>query len=329
MQFDQLKRREVITLLGGAATWPLAARAQQPAKMPTIGFLGANTAVTASQFTAAFVQRLRQLGWVEGRNIVIEYRWAEGRVERYSEIAAELVRSKVEIIVTSTNAPALAAKRLTSSIPIVVAAINPDVGVLVESLARPGGNVTGVSPQNSALTGKRIELLREVVPGVQRLGVLGNGNSTSFLTDLNETQAVARTLGMEVIALEIRTGEDITPAFDKLRNRVDALFVFGEPLVFVHRIRINTLALGQRLPTLYTIRDYVESGGLVSYGANIADLFGRSADYVDKILRGAKPGELPIEQATRFDLVINLTTARALGLDISSTMLARADEVIE
>ena len=325
-----MKRREFITLLGGAAAWPLAARAQQPGKLPTIGFLGADTPSTESQRVAAFVQRLRELGWIDGRNLAIEYRWAEGRNERYAEIAAEFVRLKVDVIVTAGTPPTLAAKQATAVIPIVFAAASDPVGTgLVASLARPGGNVTGLSIQTTDLAGKRLELLREVVPGLRRLAIMANVGNPASVLEMGEAQATARTLGLEVTTSEIRRAEDIAPAFEALKGRADALYVCADPLVNTNRIRINTLALGARLPTMYGFREYVEAGGLMSYGPNLPDLFRRAADFVDKILRGAKPADIPVEQPTKFDLVINLTTAKALGLDVPPTLLARADEVIE
>jgi putative ABC transport system substrate-binding protein len=323
-------RREFITLLGGAAAWPLAARAQQPGTLPTIGYLGSATPATQGQWVAAFVQRLRELGWIEGRTIAIEYRWAEGRAERAAEIAAELVQRKVDVIVTSGTAVVVAAMQATSVIPIVFAAAGDPVGTgLIASLARPGGNVTGLSNQVLDLAGKRLELLREIVPGLGRLALLGNVGNPVVVLDMREAQAAARTLGLEVTTLEIRRGEDIVPAFEALNGHEEALYVVFDALVNTHRIRINTLALAARLPTMHGIRDYVEAGGLMSYGTNFPDLFRRAADYVDKILRGAKPADLPVEQPTRFDLVINLTTAKALHLKIPESFLLRADEVIE
>ena len=326
-----MRRREFITLLGGAAAaWPLAARAQQPGKLPTIGFLGAATPAAWGQWVAAFVQRLRELGWIEGRTVAIEYRWAEGRSERYAEIAAEFVRLKVDVIVTQATAAVLAAKQATSVIPIVFAVAADPVGSgLVASLARPGGNVTGLSIQATDLAGKRLELLREVVPGLRRLAIMANVGDPGAVLEMGEVQAAARTLGLEVATFEIRRAEDIAPAFEALKGRAEALYVCADPLVITNRIRINTLALGARLPTMYGFREYVEAGGLMSYGPNFPDLFRRAADYVDKILRGAKPADLPVEQPTKFDLVINLTTAKALGLTVPPTLLARADEVIE
>jgi putative tryptophan/tyrosine transport system substrate-binding protein len=331
MQSDQLKRRDFITLVGGAAAaWPLAARAQQPGKLRTIGFLGQSTRSAASEWVAAFVQRLHELGWNEGRTVAIEYRWAEGREERFAQIAAEFVRLKVDIIVTSGTPQVLAAKQATSVIPIVFAAAgDPVASGLVASLARPGGNATGLSSLVADLAGKRLELLREVAPALRRLAIMGNVGNPLTVLELGEVQAAAGTLGLEVHTLEIRQAQDITPAFEALKGRADALYVCIDALVNANRIRINTSALGARLPTMHGSRDYVEAGGLMSYGPNYPDLFRRSADYVDKILHGAKPGDIPVEQPTKFDLVVNLTTARALGLDLPPTLPARADEVIE
>ena len=326
-----MRRRSFITLLGGAAAaWPFAARGQQPEKLPTIGVLGANTASSQSQWTAAFVQRLRERGWIEGRTVAIEYRWADGRSERAAEIAAELVRLKVDIIVTAATRNVVAAKQATAVIPIVFAVAGDPVGAgLVASLARPGGNVTGLSMQQTDLAGKRLELLREVVPSLGSLAILANIGSSGSVLDMREVQAAAHMLGIEFVTLEIRQAEDIAPAFEALKGRADALYVVIDPLVTLNRVRINTLALGARLPTMHGSREFVETAGLMSYGPNWPDLFRRAADYVDKILRGAKPADIPVELATRFDLIINLTTAKALGLDIPPTLLARADEVIE
>ena len=325
-----MRRREFITLLSGAAAWPLSARAQQAARRPTIGYMGVNTPVVESQRTAAFVQRLRELGWIEGRNVAVEYRWAEGRNERFAEIAAELVQLKVEVIVTAGTAAVVAAKQATSVIPIIFALGGDPVGTgLVASLARPGGNVTGLTQQSTDLAGKRVELLREVVPGLGRLATMANIGNPLAVLEMREVHAAARTLGLEVATSEIRRAEDIAPAFDALKGRADALYVVADPLVTSNRIRINTLALGARLPTMHGQNDNVEAGGLMSYGANFPDLYRRAADYVDKILRGAKPADIPVEQPTKFDLVINLTTAKALGLTVPDKLLALADEVIE
>ena len=324
-----MNRREFISLLGGAAAWPLAARAQQAAKLPTLGFLGGTSPSVVSQSVAAFVQRLHELGWMEGRNVAIEYRWAEGRSERFAEIAAEFVRLKVDVIVTVGSA-VLDAKRATSVIPIVFAvASNPVGGGLVASLARPGGNVTGLSVQNSDLAGKRVELLREVVPGLRRVAVMANVGNVATVQEMGEVQAAARMFGLEVVTLEIQRAEDIAPAFEALKGRAEALYVCAEPLVTANRVRISTLANVARLPTMHGQREQVEAGGLMSYAANFPDLYRRSADLVDKILRGTNPGDIPVEQPTKFDLVINLTTAKALGLTIPDKLMALADEVIE
>jgi ABC-type uncharacterized transport system substrate-binding protein len=329
MQFDQLKGREFITLLGGAAAWPVAARAQQAA-MPVIGFLGANTPSAQSQWTAAFVQRLRELGWIEGRNIAIEYRWAEGRTERFAEIAADFVRLKVDVIATAGTVPTMAAKQATSVIPIVFAtATDPVTTGLVASLARPGGNVTGLSNQLADLAGKRIELLREVVPNLGRLAILSNVGSPNAVLEMGEVQAAASALNLEVATFEIRRAEDIAPAFEADRGRAEALYVCSDPLMVTNRTHINTLAMRARLPSMYGFREFVEAGGLMSYGANFPDMWRRAADYVDKILRGVKPDEIPVEQPTRFNFVVNLKTAKALGLTIPESFLLRADEVIE
>jgi putative ABC transport system substrate-binding protein len=325
-----MRRREFLSVIGGAAAWPLAARAQQPGKVPTIGFVGQSTRSATSEWTTAFVQRLRELGWIDARNLAIEYRWGEGRNERFAQIAAEFVRLKVDVIVTGATPPTIAAKQATSVIPIVFAVAGDPVGTgLVASLARPGGNVTGLSILGPDVAGKRIEILREILPSLRTVAILANiGNPLSVL-ELGEVQAAARTLALEVHTVEIQRAQDIAPAIEALNGRADALYVCIDGLMNTNRIRINTLSLGARLPTMHGAREYVESGGLMSYGPNFPDLYRRAADYVDKILRGAKPGDLPIEQPTKFDFIINLTTAKALGLEVSPTLLARADEVIE
>ena len=325
-----LKRREFITLLGGAAAWPLAARAQQAAKLPTIGFLGYSSPSAASTWVAAFVQRMRELGWIENRDIAIEYRWAEGRIERLAEIATEFVQLKVRVIVTYGTPGALAAKQATSVIPIVFALVGDPVGTgVVTTLARPGGNLTGLSNQSIDLHGKRIDLLREVVPSLRRLAILGNSDNPSSALEMKDVQSAARNAGIEVGTFEIRRADNITPTFEALAGRVDALYVATDMLMLTNRVRINTLALGAKLPTMHGARQYVEAGGLMSYGTNYAAQFQRAADYVDKILRGTKPADIPVEQPIKFDLVVNLTTAKALGFTIPETLLLRADEVIE
>jgi ABC-type uncharacterized transport system substrate-binding protein len=324
-----IKRRDFIWLLCGATAWSLAARAQQAGKMPTIGFLGSTTPSDASHWGAAFVKRLRELGWVEGRTVAIEYRWAEGRSDRFAKIAAEFVELKVDVIVTSGIA-SVATKQATSVIPIVFTIANDPIGSgLVASLARPGGNVTGLSNQAADAHGKRLELLREGVPGLRRLAILGNAGYSAGLLEMREVEAAAHTFGLEVATLEVRRSEDIAPAIEGLKGRANALYVVGDSLVGTYRVRISTLALAARLPTIYGAREFVQAGGLMSYGPNFPDLYRRAADFADKILRGAKPADIPVEQPTKFDFVINLTTSKALGLDVPQTLLARADEVIE
>jgi putative ABC transport system substrate-binding protein len=331
MQSGRLKRREFITLLGGAAAvWPLAALAQPAGRLPTIGFFSAGSATAVNGWVAALVARLHELGWVEGRTVAIEYRYAEGRHERLAEFAAEFVRRKVDVIVTHSTEPVVAAKQATTVIPIVFAtAVDPVGNGLVASLARPGGNVTGLSSLSVELAGKRIELLRKIVPGLRRLAIMANADAPGAVLEMTDGEAAAHTLGLEVVRSEIRRAEDIAPAFEVLKGRVDALFAPPEPLVLSNRISINILAAAARLPTMYGLREYVEAGGLMSYGTNIRDSFRRAGDYVDKILRGAKPADIPVEQPTKFDLVVNFTTAKALGLTVPDELLALANEVIE
>jgi putative tryptophan/tyrosine transport system substrate-binding protein len=262
MHFHQWKRREFITLLGGAAAWPLAARAQQSTKVPTIGFLGAATPSAQSQWAAAFVQRLRELGWIENRTVAIEYRWAEGRDERFAEIAADFIRLKVDVIVTYGTPSAIAAKKATAVVPIVIAGAGDLVGTgLVASLARPGGNVTGLSTQQPDLAGKRIEMLREILPGLRTVAILANVGNPNSMLEMGEAHAAVRTLGLDVVTSEIRRAEDLAPVFEALKGHADALYVCPDPLLNTNRIRINTLALGVRLPTMHGFREYVEAGG--------------------------------------------------------------------
>ena len=326
-----MRRRQFLTLLGGAAAvWPLAARAQQRAKLPTIGFMGATTPAGQGHMVAALVQRLRELGWIEGRTVEIKYRWAEGRTERYNEIAAEFVRLKVDAILTQGSQAATAAKQVTSVIPIVAAVVGDPVGSgLVASLARPAGNVTGLSVVSPDMAAKRLELLREAVPGFRRLAILADDSSPVNVEETRQVQAAADDLGLKSFPIAIRRSEDIVPAFEGLKDRADALYVVGNPLMQINMIRINILAVGARLPTSYIAREYVQAGGLLAYGPSFADIYRRAGDFFDKILRGTKPGNIPVEQPTKFDLVINLTTAKALGITIAPMLLARADEVIE
>jgi putative ABC transport system substrate-binding protein len=324
-----MRRRDFIKgIAGSATTWPLAARAQQQSKLPTIGFLGGD-AKSFSSWTAAFVARLRELGWIEGQTIAIEYRWSEGRPQLAAEFAAEIVRRKVDVIVTvGTYVAAL--KQATSVIPIVFAvAIDPLGAGFVASLAHPGGNVTGLSVQAADLAGKRLEILREVVPNLHRVAVMFDANYRGSVVTVAEFQAAARTLGLEVAALEIRRAEDIAPAFETLKTEARALYIVQDALTVANRTRIITLGLSARVPTIFDEREWVQGGGLLSYGAMYPALFRRAAELVDKILRGAKPADLPIEQPTKFELVINLTTAKALGLTIPASLMSLADELIE
>ena len=325
-----MKRREFITLLGGAAGWPLCVRAQQ-AKPPTIGYFGATTTAAERSRSDAFVQRLGELGWIDGHTVTIKYRWGESRTERFPEIAADLVHLRVDIIVVTSTAAALACKQATAVIPIVFPLTGDPLGTgLVASLARPGGNITGLSNQAADLAGKRLEILRELVPSLRRLAILANAEYPGRVSEIADVQAAAWTLGLEVAPFEARPGEDIAPAFDSMRkDGAEALYVVGDALMNGNRVRISTLAIKARLPTMCVAREYVEAGGLVSYGANIPHLFSRAAELVDKILRGAKPGDIPVEQPTKFELCINLKTAKALKLAIPDKPLALADEVIE
>jgi putative ABC transport system substrate-binding protein len=326
-----VRRRDFIRLLGGtAAVWPLSTRAQQSAKPPIIGYLSPDSASTQTQWTAAFVRRLHELGWIDGSTVKIEYRWAEGHAERLSAFAAELVRLKVSVIVTSATPPTLAAKQATSVIPILFAASGDPVGAgLVASLARPGGNVTGMSIQSIDVVSKRVELLHDVVPNLRRLAVLTNESNPVIRREAEEVQAAAHALGVEVAPLDVRRADDIAPAFAALDSHADALYVTIDPLFFTNKLAISALALKARLPDVRSLREETVAGGLLSYGPSFPDLFRRAAELVDKILRGTKPADIPVEQPTKFELVINLKTAKALGLTVPHSLLVLADEVIE
>jgi putative ABC transport system substrate-binding protein len=323
-----MRRRKFLTLLGSVAVaCPLAARAQQTHKLPTVVFMlySASADAPDAAYRTAFTERLLELGWSDGRTVAIEYRWSEGRPERVAEIAAELVQQKVDVIVTYGAAVATL-KQTTTSIPIVLVASDPVGGGLVASLSRPGGNVTGLSFQAPESAGKRLELLRQLVPGLRRLAILFGTAYPAFVLEKDNVEAVARNLGLEVEPHEYRRTEDIAPVLDALKGQADALYVIANT---PNSARIATLALDMRLPTIFEFAVAVRVGGLLSYGPDIADLFRRAADFVDKILRGAKPGELPIEQPTKFNLTINLKTAQALGLSVPPVLLTTADEVIE
>jgi putative ABC transport system substrate-binding protein len=327
-----MRRRELIALLGGAvAAWSLDVRAQAT-KQPTIGFLGSGTLESQGQWVAAFSQRLRELGWIDGHNVTIEYRWAEGSSDRAVELAAEFARVKVDVdvIITYATPIVLAAKQATGTIPIVFAAAADPLGTgLVATLARPGGNITGLSIEATDLGGKRLETLRDLIPGLHRLAIMANVGNTASVLEMREVESAAHTLGLDVKMIDIRQAENIAPAFEGLKGHADALYVCIDTILFANRIRINTLALTARLPTMFTTREAVKAGGLMTYGPSFPELFRRSAEYVDKILHGAKPEDLPVEQPTKFELIINLTTAKALGLTVPPSLLARADEVIE
>jgi len=325
-----MNRRSFIGMMaGGLLVAPLVAEAQQTAKLPTIGLLAASTPSTDGHRIAAFSQRLRELGWTEGRNIAFEYRWAEGRSARFAELAAELVRLKVDVIVT-WGTPIYAAKQATSVIPIVFPVAGDPVGTgLVASLARPGGNLTGFSTQHSEMQIKRLEILRQIVPNLRRLAIMGNIDTPGAVVAMRELREMAPTLGLQVTVSEVRQAEDLAPAFQTLKGRADALLVYPDVLFNKNRDRVAALALDARMPTMHGFREPVEAGGLLSYGPDYLELFRGTADYVDKILHGAKPADLPVEQPTKFELVINLTTAKALGLTIPQSLLLRADQVIE
>jgi putative ABC transport system substrate-binding protein len=324
-----VKRREFIALAGAAVTLPLAARAQQAGKSATIGLLASSTAAAELPRRAALVARLAELGWVEGRNLTVEYRAAEGIVERAGDVAAEYVRLKVDAIVLSGDAQVLAVKRAAPDIPIVFASAGDPVGNgLVASLARPGGNVTGFSVQLTDTAGKRIELLREIVPDLRRLAILGNSSNPVVALEFGAAQSAARTLGLDTVRPEFGRAEDVPSAIEALNGRADGLYVCVDPLMIANRARINALALAAKLPVVHSYKDNLGEG-LISYGPDLFDLYRRAAGLVDKILRGVSPADLPVEQPTRFELIVNFKTAKALGLTVPRTLLATADEVIE
>ena len=324
-----MERREFIKIVCSlVGAWPLAAVAQQPDKQRLIGLLGADATVWRP-WTAAFVAHLRELGWIEGDSTAIEYRWAEGRSDRISEVAAEFERRKVDVIVTYGSAATILRQTITT-IPIVFAvAFDPVRSGLVQNLAHPAGNVTGVSIQQPDLVGKRLELLRQAIPELHRLAIMADAGYAEPMLEADRVKSMAQALGLEAARLGVWRAEDIAPAFATLKNKAEALYVVSDALIAANRARIITLALGDRLPTIMSYDDYVEAGGLMSYGPDYADLFRRAANMVDKILRGTKPGDIPIEQPTKFDLAINLRTAKALGLQIEPTLLTRADQLIK
>ena len=324
-----MNRRAFITLLGGAAAWPLAARAQQSAKVYRVGMLETISEALNAANLAAFRHSLRGLGYIEGQNLSIEYRSADGRVERYPDLAAELVRLKVDAIVTRGTPAALAAKTATSTIPIISAALAEPL-LVVSSISRPGGNVTGLSALTSDLEAKRLELLREMIPGIVRIAVLYNMANPVFGDRWRQIQVTARSLGIQVVLLDARTARDIARVFDAASPQsVDALVLSNDGLMLANRKFIVELAAKHKLPAVYASREFIEAGGLICYAANIPDLYRRAANYVHKVLTGAHAADLPIEQPTKFELIVNLKAARSLGLTISESFLVRADTVIE
>jgi putative tryptophan/tyrosine transport system substrate-binding protein len=325
-----IPRRHFLAMVGVTlAARPHPSPASQVRKMPIIGYLGPSTPAIDSYWLPAFKERLRQLGWIEGRTVGFEYRWAEGSYEYLAEIATGIVREKVDIIVTAATPPALALKQATKVIPIVFAVAGDPIGTgLVASLTHPSGNITGLWLQENYAAGKRVQILREIVPGLLHLAIMANSGNPSTTFEMRDVQITARTLGIEPVMAEIHHGEDIPRAFDSFKNKVQALYVCNDPVAITNRTRVCTLAIGARLPTMFAGREYVEAGGLISYGPNFADAYRRAAELVDKILRGAKPADVPVEQLTKFDLVLNLTTAKALGLTIPGSYVQRADEII-
>ena len=324
-----MRRREFIALLTGAAiARPRIASAQQPGNPPTIGYLGGSASLE-SDWLAAFVSRFGELGWIEGRTVTIAVRWSEGRPERVAEIATEFVRQKLDVIVTYGGAVATL-KKATTSIPIVFAiAVDPIGSGLVASLSRPGGSVTGLSLQAADTAGKRLELLREVVPSLHRLAIMFDAAYPATILEMGNVQNIARNLGLDVVPHGIKRAEDIGPELEALKGQTDALYIVENALLGANGARIAAFALNIKLPTTFTSGNLVRAGGLMSYGPDYPAMFRRAADYVDKILRGTKPGDLPVEQPTKFDLVINLKTAKALGLTVPHNLLVLADEVIE
>jgi len=332
MHFDQLNRRDFITLLGGAAAWPLAAHAQQQAAMPVIGFLHSQSPDTTVDLMRGFHRGLKESGYVEGENVTIAYRWADNQLDRLPALAAELVGRQVVVISTGSNAAALAAKAATTTIPIVVSVSEDPVGLgLVASLARPGGNLTGINFLNSELNAKRLELLRELVPAATRVAVLVNPTGGPAVeTTLRDVEAAARAMALQTQVLNASTGREIAAAFATFgRERPDGLFVGGDAFFISRRVQLAHLATRQAIIATYSLRDFAEVGGLMSYGANLTDAYRQVGAYTGRILKGAKPADLPVVQTSKFELVINAETARILGLTVPPSLLARADEVIE
>jgi putative ABC transport system substrate-binding protein len=325
-----MRRREFLFLLNALAGFSVRstrAVAQSQVRMPIVGVIGAGSQASHGPWIAAMVARLKELGWADGGNVKIEYRWAEGQNERVAAYAAEFVAQKVDVIVSSGPA-AYAAAKAAPETPVVAASIGDPVKAgVAQSLAHPGGNLTGSSIQTTDLAPKRIQLLREIAPGVRRLAVMGYAQG--YAGEMESAEAYAKTLNLDVTALPLKTPADIAPAFESVRDRADGVYLAITPFTTVNRAQIIGLALDARLPIVTGLKEYVASGALVSYGTDFEDVFRRAGDAVDRILRGAMPGDLPIQQSTKFDLAVNLKTAKALDLAIPSTILAAADEVIE
>jgi putative ABC transport system substrate-binding protein len=326
-----MRRREFIAMLGGAATLPLAARAQQRVGMPRVGYLFSFPQAEGRHLWEACRQGLRELGYVEGQNIAVEPRFADGRHERLPALAEDLVRHKVDIIVAAATPASRAARAATSQIPIVIVAVGEPVKVgLVASLARPGGNVTGLSLLTPDLSGKRLELLREFVPTLARVGILKNPDNPVSAVFLEETQVAAHKIGIELRSSDAQNPEQIETAFAQAAaRRDDAIIVFDDPVLWSHRAKFVELAAARKIPAMYGYRDFVDLGGLMSYGPDRPDQYRRTAIFVDKILKGAKPAELPVERPTKFEFVFNRKTANALGLEVPTSLLLRADQIIE
>ena len=326
-----MKRRALISLLGGAAAWPLAARAQQSHRVPRIGVLLLGTPASFAARTQAFVEGLRDLGYVEGSTVAIEWKWGQDQVDRLPDLAAELVRSQVDVIVTGGTPPAKTLKNAARTIPIVMAIVGDPVAAgLVDSLARPGGNATGFSIVATDLSGRRLHLLNEIVPGLSSVAVMSNVENPQSQMELSETQSAAGRLDLRLHSVPISADTSIEDALEKIKKEpVQALIVVTDAILYSQRRQILDWTAGNRLPAMYPYREFPEAGGLISYAPNARDLFRRAASYVDRILKGANPGDLPVEQPTKFELIINLKTAKALGLTMPDKLLATADEVIE
>jgi putative ABC transport system substrate-binding protein len=324
-----MRRRTFITLLGGAAVWPLAARAQQPRKVWRLGVL--QPGAPPEPLVEVIRQRLREFGYIEGRDVVLEYRWAEGNLDRLTDLAMELIGLKVDVITTLSTPAALAARNATTTIPIVFAAVGDPVGAgVVPSLARPGGNATGISLLATELSAKRLEVLREIVPDISRVAMLWNDTNPGMVLRAREAQDAATKLGVIVESVGVHDLIDFDAAFVAIeRSRADALLTLVDPFTRQHRKRIVDFAAHRHLPAIYEAREFVESGGLVSYGPSLVAIQRRAVEYIDKIFKGSKPADLPVEQPTKFELLVNLKTAKALGREVPPMLLGRADEVIE